>query len=104
MKTGHKLLIGLPVIILLTIAFCLVVAGEFKKKGSVSATGNEVVQAGRVPAFSIITIKGRAFAAQKPEVIEAQEATIYSAAKTAEQKAKLFPIAYKLISRGLISR
>lgn len=104
MKTGHKLLIGLPVLMLLTIAFCLVVAGEYKNSGSISTTGNEVAQAGRVPAFSIITIKGRAFAAQKPEVTEVQEATTYSTDRTTDQKAKLFPMAYKLISRGLISK
>ena len=101
MKISSKLLIGLPVIVLLIITFCLKIAGEYKKTGVMSTTGYEVSQSGRVPAFSIVTIKGRAFSAQKPnEEATEQEATT---SHMQEQKPGLFPLAYQFISRGLIS-
>ncbi len=104
MKISSKLSIGLLVSTLLLIVFCLKTAGDYNKASSIPAASDyEVSHAGRVPAFSVVIIKGRAFSARKPEVKETEQAANHTSALLHRQKPGLFPLAYQLISRGLIS-
>jgi hypothetical protein len=103
MKTNIKLLVGLPVLICLAIALFLEIAQEYKKAGVVSATGYEATQLGRVPAFSIITIKGRAFAAQKPEVTEAETEEAATPEVSGKRRSNLLPLAYQMINKTFVS-
>ena len=102
MKTNIKLLVSLLVLICLAIALLLEIAQEYKKAGVVSATGYEATQLGRVPAFSIITIKGRAFAAQKPEVTATDTEETLTPAVSGKHHAKLLPLAYQMINKGFV--
>jgi hypothetical protein len=101
MKTNSKLLIGLPVVVLLLVALGIRMAGGYTGTAIIPTTGHTVSQTGRVPAFSIITIKGRAFSAQKTEAIE--ENTSFTSVPAGKQKVALFSTAYKIISRGFVS-
>jgi hypothetical protein len=102
MKTSNKLLIALPVLVLMAIALCLEIAGEYKEAGVVPVTGSEVKVAGRVPAFSIITIKGRAFTTQKPASTETEkEAATYTTSDAGKHRPGLLPMAFQMITRSV---
>jgi hypothetical protein len=99
MKTTIKLLVAFPVIVCLAMALLLKIAQEYKHAGVVSTTGQEVSHAGRIPAFSIITIKGRAFTAQKSEATETEKETASNEA-SAKGHASVVPMAYGLLHKG----
>jgi hypothetical protein len=103
MKTNIKLLVGLPLVICLAIAFFLEIAQEYRKEGVVSTTGSEATpSSGRVPAFSIITIRGRAFTAQKPETTETEKEIVHTSSQTDNQQSGILPLAYHIINRSFV--
>ena len=79
----------------------LQIAQECLGEGAVARAEHQVTQSGRVPAFSIITIKGRAFAAQKPETTDTEKEKADAPQQAGKSKTSILPLAYQLIHRNI---